>query len=78
MAVYSDDTAFIEQAIKAEVRVRVEAEIKKQAEEAAEKVRAKLKDEVDRIALSVMRHYDMQSMGDRIVITVRNDVAPKP
>lgn len=62
--------ASLREAMAEKVRKALEAEI----EPACDRLRAKLREQVGQIVLSMMEHYDAQQMGRNLVITVRPPV----
>lgn len=62
---------FIEKAILAAVKKRVAEVTAEEIDAAILRIKARIGSEVDAIALSVSRSYDMESFSDRLIITVR-------
>ena len=63
-----NDAAFVTKAIQGEL----ERYIEKGLDDAAIEFRKRLQSKVGVIALSMMDHYDISRMNDRVVITIRN------
>lgn len=55
------------------METRLRQIVEEEAIKAAEGVSARVRAETDRFVLNVMRQYEMQSMSDRLIITVKKD-----
>ncbi len=70
----TDNEVFFTTAIKTAVTKEIEKITEEESLYAAERVKARVKAEVDNIALSVLSHYDMQKQGNNFLITVRKEI----
>ena len=60
--------------IKSNIRQKLINQVEDQVEEARSKMVATLLSEVDSIALELSRHYEVRSMGNKVVIEVHKDI----
>lgn len=71
-ALLPPDASLIQAAIEAEVKARVKAAIETISKEATENLEASLRGEVANIVMRLSHYYEVETMRDRIVITVRD------
>ena len=74
MVIASGDYSFIEESIKSGIRDAVSAAAPSIIEEAKERMEVEIRASLDKIALSVLQHYDMQYQRGEIVIRVKKDI----
>ena len=70
-SVQSSFAAQMEQSIQAAVQTRMREIVEEEMAKAIERVRRRIGEEADRLALSVMQHYSFADHGHRLVIEVR-------
>ncbi|MCV0395431.1 MAG: hypothetical protein K5872_22045 [Rhizobiaceae bacterium] len=71
MAITITNETLIQAAIDREVRVRVDAAIRGEIEASRDRVRKAIEAEADKIALHILRHYNVTANEHRTVIEVR-------
>ncbi len=64
-------SAFLERSIREAVIKRIGEIVAEESDAAMSRVKERISAEIDQIALSISRTYELESMTDRIVITVR-------
>lgn len=60
----------LEKVLSTTVRVRLTQIVREEADGACVRVRQRMADEIDGLALSVLKSYDLRQCEDRLVITV--------
>lgn len=65
---------FIHEAIHKELQRRTAEVVDQAAKEAAAEVHKRVAAEVDAIAIAVLKHYQMETHTDHIVITVKKEL----
>lgn len=74
MASTVTDEGLILKAIQAGVRAEIQAIVDEETKKAQESIEARIKGEVDRIALKMMQHYSCERRGVDLVIHVKKDI----
>ena len=69
MSSLRNDVGFFEKAIQKEMKRHINASI----EQSVMDFEKQLRKEVGRIALSIMKYYDVSRMGDTVTIKVRHE-----
>ena len=63
------DTDFLTRALRAELEKEITAEIEKSVDDLERRLRGK----VGSMALSILHHYEIMTMGDTLTIRVRHE-----
>lgn len=69
-----EDSAWIQKAINARVKLEVNKIIDEEMEQVVDKVRQRVANITDEIALNVLQHYDISQDKHMIYINVKKDV----
>lgn len=64
-------TVFFEKALANSVKIRVAEIAAEEVQKAQENISRKVMGEIDKLALTILKEYDVRYSGDNIVITVR-------
>ena len=68
---------FMEKAIEAEIRARVETAISKAVADATKQIDKAIRDDIGQIVLGIASHYSVQYREREVVITVKNEVGKR-
>jgi len=64
----------MEQAILDGIKVRIHQIIEEEVATASNRVAERVRAEADGMAMRLLRHFEVQSCGDRVIIEVRKNV----
>lgn len=68
---HTTDQQFVLQAIETAVRSKIGEVMEREIKAAQQRVEDLVRQEVDRIALNLLRSYDVRNLRDELVITVK-------
>lgn len=68
---HATDQQFVLQAIETAVRSKISEVMEREIKAAQQRVEDLVRQEVDRIALNLLRNYDVANRRDELVITVK-------
>jgi hypothetical protein len=66
--------ANMEEVITKGIEGEIERVMNEEIEKTSEAIKSRIRSELGRITLGIMKHYEFETMRDRIIITVKNDL----